>query len=136
MPCTTLTVGSALPDCNTIPLDSWKPDTLNPKTGDPVNFVLRSKTPNQEFEVVDMGSMQEILHGYTDTNGCYKGSFGPLADGTHQIAICYPLGPLCAKFGYQNITWGSKGTDYVGIAIIAGTLLGLGYFLTKKKGGD
>lgn len=136
MICQRLTVGSTIPECNSLAVDSWKPETTTPKSGEAVNFVLRSKTPNQAFQIVDMGAMQEISQGTTDENGCYQGSIGPLADGKHQIAICYPVGILCAKFGYIDITWGSKDTDYIGIGLLAAGILGAAYLLTRGKNGN
>ncbi len=104
------------PICTTIPLDTWKPTTLNPKPDMSVPFTLHSKDPNKHFKMMynQLGGLNVfILEGTTDSAGCYTGSIPSLANGEYNIFICYDLFGICTittTLETKTIVWGTSDT--------------------------
>ncbi len=126
------------PGCETIAVDTWKPVTTNPKTGQNVPVTVKSGNPNSHFLLyIDKGVLgyENVIDATTDGTGCYTGEIPAQADGSYAIKLCYPVLGVCINsFSPYTITWGTKPMSWEVIGLIAIGILGAAYVLGKKVG--
>lgn len=135
MACVSVTVPE-IPDCLSMAEDTWKPEITNPESGQPLQFTLRSASPNTHFLILKQNLLtwDKLTEGTTDTDGCFTGEIQPQQDGSYTLKACYDVFGACiTDIGTVYVTWGTKPMDLGTMAVIAAGLLGIAYILSNRE---
>lgn len=132
MICTEITISET--DCNSIPVDTWKPASITVESGKSLSFTVHSASPNKLFRLYYEAGIPAItkvlIEATTDSQGCYTGTIQPLPDGEYTIYLCYPLIGICA-YGHSQIIvrWGSKPLGITEMILYGALGLGAAYII-------